>query len=139
MSSYQLSLAETPIHTCFAGHYDKLAVLSESGRVEVWALNTRVGPGRGKVMQPTLARSLNLGHGARFRQITPVGENYIVALGCRGKAEDILFVLQDDEPIEVPLPSLNGRLVPASDCIVWQSLAGEMYNGKNRLLVSRSC
>ena len=62
MSSHQLSLnptplspsrrRPTPIYTSFSPSEDIIAVLWESGHVELWDLHTRLGPGLGKVINP---------------------------------------------------------------------------------------
>lgn len=63
MSSYQLVLAsppsasdfinmKTPIHISLSSQDDILAVLWESGYLELWSLNTRIGSNSGPVMAP---------------------------------------------------------------------------------------
>ncbi|KAI0048587.1 IkappaB kinase complex, IKAP component [Auriscalpium vulgare] len=63
MSSFQLSLPSKPfilgpkqlslVYASFSPSSDALAALWEPGYVEIWALHTRIGPGRGPVMAPS--------------------------------------------------------------------------------------
>jgi hypothetical protein len=43
----------TPLHASFSSTNDTVAFLWESGLVQVWDLQTRLGPGPGKIMNPT--------------------------------------------------------------------------------------
>ncbi|KAI0314583.1 IKI3 family-domain-containing protein [Amylostereum chailletii] len=59
MSSFQLAIQpsaaiskRTPVHMSFTALEDILAVLWDSGFVELWRLHTRTGPGRTPVMAP---------------------------------------------------------------------------------------
>ncbi|KAF9494179.1 Elongator complex protein 1 [Pleurotus eryngii] len=66
MSSLQLDFAgktslypvQVPVHTAFCVTKDILAVLWESGFVEIWSLNTRLEQGYGPVMKPSQARQI---------------------------------------------------------------------------------
>lgn len=63
MSSFQLSLSpalpqnikyssKTPVHASFSRENDALAFLWHTGYLEVYEMHTRLGPGRGKVLDP---------------------------------------------------------------------------------------
>ncbi|KAJ2918056.1 hypothetical protein MD484_g2395, partial [Candolleomyces efflorescens] len=67
MSSHQLAVkavssldspsslykAKNPVHVAFSADGDALACLWEDGLLQLWALNTRLGPGPGKVLNPS--------------------------------------------------------------------------------------
>jgi len=49
--------AKTPVHASFSRDNDALAVLWQTGYLEVWEMHTRLGPGRGKVFEQIKAWS----------------------------------------------------------------------------------
>lgn len=153
MSSHPLSLRESsfpssasriPINTSFAFDSDALAILWECGRVEIWDLNTRLGPGKEKVMQPSLQWSSVLSsEGIQFRQVTLSSNRRAVILGAGLQGPDILHIVQygvDGQEIrKVEMPLRNGHLVASETAIIWQSLTGELLNGKLPCLRYFSC
>lgn len=130
MSSHRLTLCpspsapqrtlSTPSHLSFSSSEDILAVLWETGYVELWNLCTRLESGRGPVMTPELVWSGTL-DGARFREIcawtnVPGGATArIAALGTGNGGTDVLRILdirheRTDAPEAPPLGSLGWRL-----------------------------
>ncbi|KAH9039879.1 IkappaB kinase complex IKAP component, partial [Lactarius pseudohatsudake] len=138
MSSYRLTLRpspsapqrtlSTPSHLSFSPSEDILAVLWETGYVELWNLCTRLEFGRGPVMTPELAWSGTL-HGARFREIcawtdVPGGATArIAAVGAENGGTDVLQVLDiRQESVDTPetplLESLGWRLAITEGAVV---------------------
>ncbi|KAH6910413.1 pol II transcription elongation factor [Coprinopsis sp. MPI-PUGE-AT-0042] len=84
MSSHQLHInisapsngspykTKVPIHVAFSRAGDGMALLWEDGYSQLWSLNTRLGPGPGKVMNPEMIWEGNLpsSSGAQWRQAT---------------------------------------------------------------------
>ncbi|TFK88053.1 IkappaB kinase complex IKAP component [Polyporus arcularius HHB13444] len=128
-----LRRSPAPVYAAFASHSDVLAALWESGIVEIFDLKTRLGPGRGKVLDPVSVWSGVLeGAGSRsYRQavfdqsISPEGAMRLAFLGAdpSGDTHDILCVLdiegQESKQTVVPLPARNGRLI-AGLGFLWQ-------------------
>ncbi|KAF5354980.1 hypothetical protein D9756_005531 [Leucocoprinus leucothites] len=101
MSSLQLPLApslpphvrypaKTPIHTSFSRENDALAILWQTGYLEIWEMHTRLGPGRGKVFDQVKAWSGFVAEEdklAQWRQVTvksaPANTWTIIVLGTR--------------------------------------------------------
>lgn len=160
MSAYQLSLAEhpspassavpvnqcrTPIHASFSSARDVLAVLWESGRVELWDLHTRIGPGRGRVMEPNKmwAGLISEDPAGESRQVTLWTASdqasdgltaRIVVLGSEREGCDILAILElEMEKVvhgySVRMPGRNGRLVTSDEDVVWQAPDGKLFDG----------
>ncbi|KAI0697397.1 IkappaB kinase complex IKAP component [Cerioporus squamosus] len=135
-----LRRSPTPIHAAFASHSDVLAALWEPGIVEVFDLKTRLGPGRGKVLDPASIWSGVLeGAGSRsYRQAvfdqhdSPEGGMRLAILGTdsSGDAKDVVCVLdiqgQESKQTVVSLPVRNGRLV-AGRGVFWQSLGAQVH------------
>ncbi|KAK7052844.1 putative elongator complex protein 1 [Paramarasmius palmivorus] len=150
MSSLQLSLANVaspleastsriPIHASFSAHTDTLGVLWEAGYVELWALNTRLGPGRSKVMEPKRTFSLRVKPelGLKYRQIVLLDSPstsemplVVVLLGSGQSGPDsvVIAACNDDhgEIDTMPLSGRNGRLFSDGQVLVWQSSRGEL-------------
>lgn len=144
MSAYQLSVqsvaippssSRIPVHVSFAGDADIITILWESGHVETHLLNTRLGPGRGKVMQPVLLRSFDIPAdlGLSVRQVCYLDASKSLLLGTRELGSDLLIIADaaDEKNITfdlVSLPSRNGHLIPTDPGVAWQSLAGEIFS-----------
>lgn len=158
MSSYQLHIAhakEYPVHCAFSYRNDLFAILWASGLVEVWKLRTRLGPGKGKVMDPIQVweASITESGQAEFRQITFVdgksgGEHCIAALAsyrADGGCDAVILrscVPESGEPQgknirTVDLPERNGRLVCSEDGLYWQSPTGSLFKGSCRLMFQK--
>ncbi|EIW80500.1 pol II transcription elongation factor [Coniophora puteana RWD-64-598 SS2] len=157
MSSHQLSISSaspsetsghtyTPVHVAVSHACDLLGAVWEDGHFAVWNLKTRIGPGKGPVMQPSLLYSGVVdGAGERWsaRQILiasepsqtavavlgspPAGKDELVV--CSVQASDEPFKLQLSDFHRTDLPEANGRLVPWHDgsTLVWQDPTGACY------------
>lgn len=152
MSSFQLPLsvppadapalqARVPAHVCFSPNKDVLASLWETGYVALTDLRTRLGPGRGKIMDPsTVWRGLVGSEAFEYRQIAVLrmpdeaGDATIFAVLGSGKSQDgrdaIVLVSVTNgsvsEQTTIQLPQRNGRLVPSDEKVWWQSPEGEL-------------
>ncbi|PCH36634.1 IkappaB kinase complex IKAP component [Wolfiporia cocos MD-104 SS10] len=132
--------AQIPIHASFSARRDLLAVLWETGLVELYDLRTHLGPGRGKVMDP-----LKIGQ----RIISPESSNHLAArqvVFVNGPEDEaqlaVLYTGSHDvvrcvsiktetgevtENFTAELAAHNGRLVPAEVGIIWQDPCGALY------------
>lgn len=145
MSSYQLSVVRTnigqlsriPIHADFSPFDDNIAILWEYGYIELWNLQTRLGPGPGKALNPSkvwgdMVSSVS---SRIHRQVSIVKINVVsmlVVLASGPNGNDILIIrnLGDKTTREVNLPERNGRLVASDGHIAWQSRNGEIFDGE---------
>ena len=138
-----LKRSAAPIHAAFASVADLLAVLWEPGILNVFDLKTRLGPGRGKVIDPVSVWSGTVGEGSSgsYRQVIfdqAIREDNTIRLGVlgsrssSGRLTDTVFIVDivDGETMtaEVALPAHNGRLVPAQG-IFWESPDRHLYEG----------
>ncbi len=144
-----LRRSPAPVHAAFSSHSDVLAALWESGIVEIFNLKTRLGPGRGKVLDPLSVWSgVLIGAGSRsYRQalfdqsISPEGATRLAFLGTdpSGDTNDILCVLdiqgQESKQAVVPLPARNGRLI-AGLGFLWQGPDARIHQGPQMFLVA---
>ncbi|RPD57919.1 IkappaB kinase complex IKAP component [Lentinus tigrinus ALCF2SS1-6] len=153
MSSHTLSLklpdvslppmprrSPTPIHAAFASRSDLFAALWEPGIVEIFDLKTRLGPGRGKVIDPaTLWSGVLEGTGSRsYRQVVFDQSDgsqeairlIILGTDTSGDANDVVCVLDilgdESKQTVVPLPARNGRLI-AGQGVLWQSPDAQVF------------
>ncbi|GJE98183.1 IkappaB kinase complex IKAP component [Phanerochaete sordida] len=149
MSSFQLPLAappadapslqsRVPVHVSFSPSKDILAQLWETGYVELTDLRTRLGPGRGKVMDPLPVWKGLIGDETHaYRQVsvlkTADESVKVVALGSGAgiDAKDVVVIASVgggaiSECVQVDMSHRNGRLVPSEDQILWQSPEGEI-------------
>lgn len=150
MSSVQLSLSSTtqplpvrtPVHMSFSPVSDVLAILWESGYVELWSLQTRLGPGPGKIMSPSRVFSGVVGEGypGVCRQIMLHERNSstsaisLVVLRSDCREYDVFHMAEVDggafRRLEaVALPGRNGRFVSCRDAVVWQGSRGQLFEG----------
>jgi elongator complex protein 1 len=146
MSSHQLSLSiindghpKTPVHAAFSAESDILVVLHEHGQCQVWDLHTRLGPEKGKVMDPVLLveRSLNETSSAttRWRQVTVLprsseGTWPVAVIGQEASGRDVISLL--DTPGEKTISVEKGsRLLQNSPSgSLWlQSAGGKLTDG----------
>lgn len=152
MSSYQLSpsapsepTVKVPVYASFAPTKDIMIVLYEDGLASLWNLHTRLGPGKGKVMDPEA-----IWHGqvsetsALWRQATVFvtepedGEDQptyrIMALGAPAGNKDVVAttVIRNGEVKARVKETVerNGRLIQTTikGCF-WQSREGEVLQG----------
>ncbi|KAG6809392.1 hypothetical protein H0H92_000447 [Tricholoma furcatifolium] len=140
MSSAKLALSSshrTPVYTSFSAVSDILAVLWESGYVELWTLQTRLQGGRGKAMDPKLVWSGSVDGVKSARQIELVssdvsGSSSIVNVLWAKQGTDYITSLQLDAFVAkdqktTALQSANSRLVSAGSSIACQSPSGELH------------
>ncbi|KAG7449880.1 Elongator complex protein 1 [Guyanagaster necrorhizus] len=140
MSSCQLAVLpelsqvpRIPIHTGFAHGSDTLAVLWETGYVEVWDLSTRLTPGRGKIMDPkrVACRTSPSAEPGSYRQIVLRSDGVLLLLGSdNGDGSDIITTIEIEGGAEqsMLMPSRNGRLLPVDQGVIWQSSGGQLFN-----------
>ncbi|OCH92072.1 IkappaB kinase complex IKAP component [Obba rivulosa] len=142
-----------PVHISFSPLKDFLAVLWESGYIEVWDLQTRLEPGRGPAMAPSqvwmgLANPDGAEIGAlslNYRQIVisaSATAESLVSLAVLGSATDggehdvvsVIVILPSGTVAQrrrVRTPELHGRLIPAEEGIIWQSSSGEIFTASS--------
>ncbi|KAL6305119.1 IkappaB kinase complex IKAP component [Sparassis latifolia] len=147
----QLSRIPMPIHVSFSSSRDLLAVLWESGLVELTDLRTRINGSRGRVMDTLkiwagiINRALGISSCRQIALWIPGGELHnksegdaevvhVAVLGAETNedAHDVVccVAVKGGEVVEesiAPMPSSNGRLVPAFTGITWQSPNGELF------------
>jgi elongator complex protein 1 len=151
MSSYQLSVPSlgvltskdkrVPMNASFSPPKDLLAVLWESGYVELYDLHTRAEPGRRKVMAPTLTWNGNIGAVPSCRQVTITAGAFeepltrISVLGSDHGGVDIVTVVElgkesSVKTHEIKMPQCNGRLVASDGIVLWQAPDGRIFEGE---------
>lgn len=155
MSSYQLSVRLSPeqvtssgyevknvVHVSFSEERDTLAALWEDGHVHLWQLNTRLGPGSGKVINPIDVWEGRVSESteAQWRQVslrsTSEGEWTVMASGSAPTSDkDILATVHLDQGKAVGtetsrLPTRNCRLVDNTHPLLYQTPAGHVVKCK---------
>ncbi|THV06651.1 pol II transcription elongation factor [Dendrothele bispora CBS 962.96] len=158
MSSLELSLASSvtrllpsasriPVSTCFTVKSDSLGILWEEGSLEIWSLHTRLGAGRGKVLDPQVIYSGNITDPEHAREVTfrqmqlldksERGNISAVLLGSGSQGKDVLVISTFDgekivETTSLDMQSLNGRLLGSDSendntVIAWQGPKGDIF------------
>ncbi|KAG9312244.1 IKI3 family-domain-containing protein [Chiua virens] len=85
-------LSRTPVHISLSPCNDLLAAVWQNGRVSVWSLRTRIGPGKGKAMDPTLVWTAGSGEKEKFwRQVS------VTDLTSNGKHTVLVVLLGSEE------------------------------------------
>jgi elongator complex protein 1 len=143
MSSGQLLVSassedrpKTPVHAALSAEKDVLAVLHEDGNYQVWDLQTRLGPGKGPVVEPVLLRKSQHDENksyASWRQVELVGRPTlgddvpwsVAMLGRRWNGGDVVTIRGASEDREISVEP-GGRLLQSSPSgsIWWQSSTG---------------
>ena len=136
MSSFKLVLpsVRAPLHASFSPTNDTIAFLWENGLVQVWNLQTRLGPGPGKIMNPvkvgegTVSVSL-----ARRINVSAVVDGKVTLAILGSRENDVLVYAEVGNGIfepknEVDLPGLDGT-IPDATIDVWQGSAGQVFRG----------
>ncbi|KAF9262678.1 pol II transcription elongation factor [Marasmius fiardii PR-910] len=142
MSSHQLLVSapatpvasRIPIHSTFSPASDILGVLWETGYFELWLLHTRLGPGRGKVMDPERIYSsqCRIKNEVQYRQImlldTTESSVSVVLLASGKSVNDIVVVHSNinEKDVSITMSGRNGRLISAEDAVVWQNVDGTL-------------
>lgn len=161
MSSYQLKTslsspsadapsAQTPVHIALSPCNDLLASVWQNGRVIVWSLNTRIGPGKEKVMDPVVIWTTELCDGEKFwRQVsvsdlTEGGKRTVrvILLGSERGSDHVAIheisitdangdITERDDRFLVKMPGANGRLIASHIHLppMWQDVSGEIFEG----------
>lgn len=136
MSSFTLVLpsVRAPVHASFSTTSDTVALLWESGLVQVWHLRTRLGPGPGKIMNPVKlgTGSVSIGLARRVSVSAAVdGKITLVILGSR--ENNILTYAEITDDVfdvknEVSLHGFGGTI---SDAVIdiWQDSIGQVFRG----------
>lgn len=147
------SCAVVPIHAALSSEQDVFALLWEYGRVEIYDLHTRIGPGRGKALEPEKLWTGDIGHEVKSdavrsytqvivlcgRNATIEGEHKghvrIAILGAdiANSTPDVACVVtirpdRQTDAFEVELPSRNGRLLSSGEQVVWQAPLGDIFD-----------
>ncbi|KAK7057777.1 polymerase II transcription elongation factor [Favolaschia claudopus] len=141
MSSYQLSLrsaptSSPPVHMSFSPSSDTLAVLWESGYLEVWDLKTRLTPGPGKIMDPfrTFAGIVGSDRIRQRQVVCPPDTDVLHLLGSSQDDEEVVSIVRlgdAQQCTEVSMPSRRGRLIQnASTTPVWQNAVGHIFDAQ---------
>ncbi|KAJ7188994.1 pol II transcription elongation factor [Mycena filopes] len=138
MSSHQLALSTPtfttpPVHISLSPATETLALLWESGYLELWALGTRLTPGPGKIMEP--ARTFcGVARQGRQRQVVfSAAPATVHVLGSNTEGKDIVTVARIAEgkikrSASVEMPFLNGRLVLSDgESAIWQAPSGNLF------------
>jgi elongator complex protein 1 len=163
MSSHQLplntpadassrpSLSLVPSHVTLSKSHDLLGAVWQEGRVMLWALQTRITPGRGTVMNPILIWSASLPRECQCRQVlvSSKGDDEehmtisVAILGSDVGGNDQIFI-HDFERVTLPLKQVsetstrnvslqqkNGRLIPHEipEHLAWQAPDGSIFQG----------
>ncbi|THH29047.1 hypothetical protein EUX98_g5147 [Antrodiella citrinella] len=126
-----------PVHVSFLSSKDVMFSLWESGHYEVTNLRTRLGPGKGKVMDPVTECFDPKQDSEEWvhKQALAYGldaEQSVALLQSNGERDRITFTTltgKDVEPRQdVDMPGLNGRLVQGDSHLAWQSPNGEIFH-----------
>ena len=136
MSSFKLVLppARAPLHASFSSINDTVAFLWENGQVQVWDLQTRLGPGPGKIMNPIKVGEGAVSVGLARRVCISAIVNERVTLSVLGSREnDVLTCVEvGGNTFEikntVDLPGRGGIITDvAAD--IWQDSMGQFFRG----------
>jgi elongator complex protein 1 len=149
MSAYQLSLDQSvnatrphqsPTHVSFSANRDVLALLWDSGYIELWNLNIRLGSGGRKIMDPVQVWAWDGPVSeVHSRQVALWNINdhevYVVVLRSEKIGVDAVTVMQivGEEKKRswcLKMPQRNGRLLDTDQEITWQARNGEIFDGK---------
>ncbi|KAJ7099343.1 pol II transcription elongation factor [Mycena belliarum] len=134
MASHQLTLSPArppPIHAGLSPLTDTLALLWESGHLELWTLRTRLSPGPAKIMDPLRTFAAVVGDAALSQRqvILHSTPDTVRLLGSNLQGRDIVSVVQSGkDTVTIEMPSQNGRLLKCDgETIVWQASDGRIF------------
>ncbi|KAG7091295.1 hypothetical protein E1B28_010341 [Marasmius oreades] len=136
-SSLPFSSSRIPVHTTFSPTSDILAVLWETGYFELWLMRTRLGAGRGKVMDPDRIHSSQnkIENGLQYNQIILLDTSEsstkslsvgLLASGTSVNDTVVVHTSSDGEVASVTMTGRNGRLISAGDAVIWQDSDGSL-------------
>ncbi|KAG2015494.1 pol II transcription elongation factor [Coprinopsis cinerea AmutBmut pab1-1] len=152
MSSYQLPVnlstpfnkssfkVKTPVYTSFSQDGDAMSMLWEDGYLQLWSLNTRLGPGPGKVMDPKMLweGTVPVTEESRWRQVSLQCSNQesgswtIGVVGDHLSGQDDAFVglqLENGKVAKsdlVTLPSRNCRIIATGAKLFFETPTGKV-------------
>ena len=136
MSSFRFVLpsARTPVHASFSSTNDTVAFLWESGLVQVWNLQTRLGPSPGKIMEPVKVGEGSVSIGlARRVSVSTVADGKVTLAILGSKENDILTCAEVGdgrfEPKDEADSPGRGGTIPDTAMDVWQDSAGQVFQG----------
>ncbi|KAJ6488261.1 pol II transcription elongation factor [Mycena vitilis] len=137
MSSHQLTLSSAPslappVHAALSPSTDTLALLWESGYLELWSLQTRLTPGPAKIMDPSRTFAGVVGKHAQRQVILSATSNIVYVLGSDREGHDIVTTFYYGKDVAgtsaTEMPSQNGRLVPMEGkTVAWQASSGQLW------------
>ncbi|TCD69585.1 hypothetical protein EIP91_007007 [Steccherinum ochraceum] len=123
-----------PTHISFFSHKDLMLSLWESGYHEMTELMTRLGPGKGKIMEPVTRCFAPQPDwkGWISKQALSIDSDGSFALLQSSESRDrVVFVTPsvrvEDTSRHAAMPGLNGRLVYGDGHVAWQSPDGEIF------------
>jgi elongator complex protein 1 len=136
MSSFKLVLpsARAPVHASFSSTDDTVAFLWESGLLQAWNLQTRLGPGPGKIMDPVKVGEGSVPVGlARRVSVSAVVDGKITFAILGSRENDVLTYAEVEDGIfvakkEVDLPGPGGT-IPDAAVDIWQDSTGQVFLG----------
>jgi len=137
MSSFKLFLpsVRTPLYASFSSRNDTVAFLWESGLVQVWNLQTRLGSGPGKIMNPVKIGegSVSIGLARRVSVSAVVdGKVTLAILGSR-ESDVLTYAKVGNGAFDVKNKfNLSGRdgTIPDAAADVWQDSTGRIFQGR---------
>ena len=140
------TLPLSPIHVSFFPHKDIMLLLWESGYHEIIDLQTRLGPGKEKVMDPVTKYFVpeDVNGSKVYKQAVPYSQGAdFVSFALLQASNDrdrvtLVTVSSDDTALpklDIDMPGCNGRLLYGTAHVVWQSSSGEVHSSKRVLLV----
>lgn len=129
------SVSRTPVYAGFSSTSDTLAVLWESGYVELWSLQTRLQGGRGKAMDPSrtwFGQVCNDARQIKLSSFDAKNTSSLVVLSSSRELDSITFLnLTDAEsvahPAEIALPQRNCRLIGGEGHFACQAPNGTIH------------
>lgn len=111
--------------------------LWESGYYEMIELRTRLGPGKGKIMDPvtgSFAPQLDWKDWISKQAVPYDSDGSFALLQSNESRDRVVFVSSsvrgEETSRHVELPGLNGRLVYGIDHVAWQSSGGDIFSGE---------
>ncbi|KAJ7935380.1 pol II transcription elongation factor [Mycena leptocephala] len=139
MSSFQLALSSaqslsTPVHASLSPSTDTLALLWESGYIELWSLRTRLTPGPAKIMDPCRTFAGVIGKGGQRQIMLSMIPDIVHVLGSAPEGYDVVTVVQiGKDTVEssttVAMPFRNGRLILSEgETLLWQAAGGQLFD-----------
>lgn len=122
------------MHASFSSTNDTVAFLWEGGLVQVWNLQTRLGPGPGKIMNPIKLGegSVSVGLARRVSVSTVVvGKITLAILGSR--ENNVLTYVEVWDDVFQPKNEVDlhgsGGIISDTAIDIWQDSMGQVFRG----------